>query len=258
MSILKSLLIASFKSQTTYLRNFLFENFFTAVSIFSNFLVISFLLMKFKNIDGWTLYEIAVIHGIITFGTAVFRLFGSGVHNFEIYILKGELDILLLKPIPIPIQLLLQRFEFRRLGQLLQALFVGLWGASHIYADNPMIYIEFFVLCIFSAIIVTETSFLIAAIAFWTGKNRDIIALTFFSTSEASLYPTSIYSRPLQGFLTFIVPFACIAYWPLSYIKGHCDSLLALFSPLLTCICFFLINVLVWKKGMHRYSSTGS
>jgi len=62
--------------------------------------------------------------------------------------------------------------------------------------------------------------------------------------------------------LTFVVPLACVAYYPVLAILGRSDPLgapdwLLPFTPLAG-FAFLGLSFLAWRVGMARYASTGS
>lgn len=56
---------------------------------------------------------------------------------------------------------------------------------------------------------------------------------------------------------TWILPLACVQYYPLLYLLGKNDRLLYAFTPLAGFV-FFVPCWLFWKFGLRHYRSTGS
>ena len=70
-------------------------------------------------------------------------------------------------------------------------------------------------------------------------------------------YPIGIFRKGFIIFFTCIVPFGFINYYPLLFILGREVNKLLIISPLITFI-YLVPSVIIFYKGMKRYSSVGS
>ena len=70
-------------------------------------------------------------------------------------------------------------------------------------------------------------------------------------------YPISIYKKGVVFFFTFIIPYGFVNYYPLLFFLGRTNNKLYMLSPFIT-IIFVLLSVLVFNKGLKKYTSTGS
>jgi len=102
------LIRASVKSKMQYKFNFWFSTFLAIVVNITDFLLISIILWKFGNIKGWTLYEIGYLYSTIMLSKAIYRTFANDVHHLEKYLLSGDLDQLLIRPVPLLLALMSQ------------------------------------------------------------------------------------------------------------------------------------------------------
>ncbi|AKI97360.1 ABC transporter permease [Kosmotoga pacifica] len=258
MEVFKALFVASLKKEIEYRFNFVFDTITSGLAVFSDFLIIAVIMLKFKDMAGWSLGEVALIYSIVEAGWGLFRTFGEGLHRFQELTLSGRFDILLIRPISTIMQVMLQRFQFRRLGVLAQAIAVGVFGASYTGLASPGFFMLYACLVVLSALLTFEISLMLAAIAFWTVRNEDIIVLGFYSMRTASSYPLTIYANFVKQALTFIIPLGTAAFYPVSYLTGKTNSILALLSPAITFVVFLPISIGFWKLGERHYSSTGT
>ena len=73
-----------------------------------------------------------------------------------------------------------------------------------------------------------------------------------------SRYPITIFSLPVRVFLTFVLPFAWVAFYPAAwFVGGEQFSRLALFTPLVGVVVFGG-SLIIWGRGIRNYTSTGS
>jgi ABC-2 type transport system permease protein len=70
------------------------------------------------------------------------------------------------------------------------------------------------------------------------------------------------HARWFRNFLTFVVPLACVVYFPVSAVLGRASGtgvpgwLLPL-TPVLG-FAFLAMSLAVWRLGVRHYTSTGS
>lgn len=75
-------------------------------------------------------------------------------------------------------------------------------------------------------------------------------------------YPLTIYRPWFRRFFTFVIPLACVNYFPALAILGRPDPLgmpvfLQWIAPLIG-VGFLVVTLQVWKIGVRHYRSTGS
>lgn len=253
-----ALFVASLKAQYEYRLNFWLELAISGLNLFSDFLIVAFLMLTFKDIGGWNLGEVALIYSIVELGWGIFRVFGEGLHRFEELMVTGRFDLLLIRPMGTVKQLLLERVDFRRLGVVFEATAVAIFG----FTMSGMAFSEIwwiYLLLVFCAAIMTfQINVILAAVAFWTVRNSDIVVLAFYSTRTAAMYPAHIYGPLLRYTLTFVIPLASVGYLPIGYLAGKISNVLALFSPVLGIVILTPVAVLMWKLGLKHYASTGT
>jgi ABC-2 type transport system permease protein len=103
---------------------------------------------------------------------------------------------------------------------------------------------------------------IVAAVAFWTLRNRALVHTVVFSSKEFILYPVTIYNMGVQLFLTFVFPIAFINFYPAHlFLDRSGDDLLhpvlEMGTPLVG-IILFTISIFTWKAGVSHYQSSGS
>jgi ABC-2 type transport system permease protein len=99
-------------------------------------------------------------------------------------------------------------------------------------------------------------------LAFWTVESLEIANVLTYGGVQAAQYPLALYARWFRYVLTFIVPLACVAYYPVLAILGKADPLgapawVGIASPLAGFV-FLAAAFGVWRFGLRHYASTGS
>ncbi len=101
-----------------------------------------------------------------------------------------------------------------------------------------------------------------ATLAFWTTEGLEIANTLTYGGVETAQYPLAIYEKWFRRFFTFVVPLACMNYFPSLAITEHPDPLgtpvwIAWIAPLVGFV-FLGVCLRVWELGVRHYRSTGS
>jgi ABC-2 type transport system permease protein len=101
-----------------------------------------------------------------------------------------------------------------------------------------------------------------AVLSFWTTESLEIMNTLTYGGVETAQYPMAIYHRWFRRFFTFVVPLACVSYFPVLAILQVDDPLGStraqqMAAPLAG-FAFFGLSLLLWRFGVRRYTSTGS
>lgn len=253
----------SFKSQMQYKISFLLQvvgHFFaTAIEFFGIWALFS----RFDQIGTWTLSEVALFYGMVNVSFACADALGRGFDAFGKIIRSGDFDRLLLRPRTTVLQLLGTEFTLKRMGRLSQGLAVMAWSLTtlRIPLTLPVLWLlaASFMgsIALFMGIVILQ-----ATLTFWTVESLEIMNILTYGGVETAQYPLSIYSRGFQRFFTFVIPLACVTYFPLLAILNKASD----FSvPLWVCyvspiagVLFLMVALRLWKIGERHYCSTGS
>jgi ABC-2 type transport system permease protein len=111
--------------------------------------------------------------------------------------------------------------------------------------------------CMFYGLVILQ-----ATAAFWTTESLEIMNTVTYGGTETGSYPLAIYRRWFRKFFTFVVPLACVNYYPVLTILGRNDGPAALrafgwLSPSVG-VVFLILSLRAWRFGIRRYRSTGS
>ena len=92
------------------------------------------LLSKFRALDGWTLAEIVFLYGLANLAYSLMQILGSQLDDFDRYIVRGELDTVLIKPVPPLFYILASRVELHHAARALTsvAIFILALNLAHI------------------------------------------------------------------------------------------------------------------------------
>ncbi|MFJ5716706.1 ABC transporter permease [Neobacillus sp. NPDC093127] len=260
MSLYFKYLLIHFKSQMQYRTSFWLLSigqFFIPFSIFAG---LYFLFERFGQIKGWQFFEVALCFAIIHMSFSLSECFARGFDMFSGLVVKGEFDRLLVRPRSTFVQVLGSKFEFTRVGRLLQSLLVLVWALSNLPIEWSAIKAITLMLMIVSGVFIfTGIYMLAAAMCFWTVQGLEVASIFTDGGREMAQYPLNIYQKWVARFFTYVIPFGTVNYLPLQSILGKADGheLIHMLTPVLGSL-FILPCFLVWQFGVRHYRSTGS
>jgi len=218
---------------------------------------------RFGSLEGFSLAEVALFYGVVNVSFAVADALSAGFDQFATFVKTGAFDRLLLRPRSTVLQLAGVELTLRRIGRLAQGLIILSWAIVALdvaFTPATLALLLFSVVggaCLFFALFVLQ-----AAICFFTTESLELMNTMTYGGVESAQYPIAIYAPWFRRFFTFVVPLACVSYFPLLAVLGRDDPL---GSPLwfqwaspAAGLVFLVVGVQVFRFGVRRYTSTGS
>ena len=253
----------SIRGQMQYRGSFVMLSFGHLIVTAIEFLGILVLFDRFGSLEGWRLHEVALFYGLVNVAFSFADAAARGFDLFGNMVKSGDFDRLLLRPRSTALQLAGQELTLRRVGRLAQGLVILLWASSGLgltWTAGKIVLTLAAVLggaCLFFGLVVLQ-----ATLAFWTTETLEIMNTVTYGGVETTQYPLAIYRPWFRKFFTFVVPLACVNYFPALGIMGRADPLgypvtFQWLSPLIG-ILFMFLTLQIWKIGVRHYRSTGS
>ena len=240
--------------RSSFILSFIAQVFPTALSA----LMVFILLDKFNFTSKVDPYEVMLAVSIVQFGFGCAECFWRGFDKFSDLIKHGKLDLMLIKPRSIYLQVFGSNIEFAKLSRGVGGLILFIIAITHIKYQLTFFSILLLVgLLIFSFLIYVALYILAACLCFKTIEGLEFTNIFTDGSREFGQYPMSIFRKEVLIFFTYIIPIACVNYYPIKYIFGNGNNLLYLISPL---FCFVLlgISILTFNACMKYYASSGS
>ena len=208
-------------------------------------------------INGWGRNETFFFLGIFISSDALFTtLFQRSFWEFPYLINKGDLDILLTKPVHAVFLATTKDINFTQIVNL----FLGLW-IIHRYGQAAGFAGGFAWIGVFFWInIGLFTQFLMRFIsvvcAFWLERGITVSAL-YYQLYSLSNKPSGLYPNVVRYLIKTAIPFAFIGSIPAQALMGRLPlSDYFLVAAVLAIYVWFC--ALFWKKGLKRYQSASS
>lgn len=219
---------------------------------------------RFGQVGGWSFGEVALFYGLINVAFSIADLLSRGFDVFgSDFVRTGAFDRLLLRPRSAALQLIGHEVRLSRVGRMIQGLAAIVLATRLVPIDWTAASVAMAAwavaggVALFSGILVLQ-----ATLSFWTVEGLEIVNVMTYGGVQAAQYPLSIYAGWFRKVLTFGVPLACVAYYPVLVILGRPDPLgapdwLLPLTPLAG-FAFLALSFAAWRAGMAHYASTGS
>lgn len=225
---------------------------------FNVFLGILFLFNRFHEVKGYRFSEAILCFSIVLMSFSIAEMFFRGFDTFSYTIGNGEFDRILLRPRSVIWQIVSGKIEFTRLGRIVQAIVMFIYGITVSGIEWNIQKELTLVLMILGGSVVFGCIFLIyASICFYTLEGLEFMNVLTDGAREYGKYPLDIYGKGVLKFCTYLVPYTLFQYYPFLYLTGRSDHGWYGFLPILACL-FVLPCYLLWKVGLRHYKSTGS
>jgi ABC-2 type transport system permease protein len=174
------------------------------------------LFARFGELKHWGLAEVCLFYGLVNMAFAIADALSSGFDVFgSEYVKTGNFDRLLLRPRSVVLQILGHELALRRIGRFLQGAIVFGWAMSALQIDWSAATVALLLfaiagaVCLFHALIILQ-----ATLSFWTVESLEVMNTMTYGGVEVAQYPLDIYSAWLRKFFTYVVPLACVSYFP--------------------------------------------
>jgi len=226
-------------------------------------LLLYFMVENYQALGGWTFPQLAFLYGLGYLSHGFMMVFS--VQNWWIgsYVIRGEFDRMILRPISVFFQFSVRYFNIIGLMDVVVGITIFLYACRLVEFQWTLINIMNISLIICGATLIRSATFTIfCSSAFWTKRNESIVNLLNDFMERTTLYPISIYPNFIQVILTFIIPIAFISFYPSSYLLDKNVGLqipinMALWVLMMGLGMFFLSKA-VFNLGLKKYESAGS
>ncbi|HHY72016.1 MAG TPA: ABC transporter permease [Bacillus bacterium] len=209
-------------------------------------------------LGGWSRDEIIFIYGFFLVPYALFSAFFNIWDFNDRYIVKGEMDRILTRPIHSLFQVVLERMELESLFGIITGLIIMIYAGGNLDLQfhwyDPFIFIVMVIggMFIFAGIFVS-----LASVGFWSDARTDIMPMVY-NIGNYGRYPVNIYNNVIRFILTWILPFAFVGVYPAAYFLGRTEWLVYAFLTPLMGIIFFMLAIWIWNQGVKKYRGAGN
>ena len=259
LSIVAAYFAQFLKMRLSYRVDFLVDLSANLFAIGVQLTTLAVLFSKVPALKGWSFEQVLFIYGFSLLPLGLFNLISINIYRFaDHFIIEGNLDRVLLRPVNPLAQVLFESFNLSGLNEMFLGTGIMVYAAGQLGLRFDLLDVAVFAVVVPSAAVIYVAVFLsLAAVSFWH-EDRMGLAPPVYNLIRFARYPLTIYGRGVQIFLTFVLPFAWVAYLPAGWFVGGPEiQRWALLTPLVAILAMSLAY-LTWRTGLRRYASTGS
>jgi viologen exporter family transport system permease protein len=223
------------------------------------YLFLWIVLRQIPSVAGWTFWQLVVVYAMVFITEGCVSLFFEGLWRFSGLLNRGELDLFLVRPVPVLLQVLVHDVGMNGIGNIVLGAVMVAQALTHVnVAWTPLTVLIALVLFVSAVLVRGATVLAAASLGFWTGAPQNSAMLVVHNLASFAQFPLSIYGRGLQAFLTFGVPFAFVSYYPAAWLFGK-EHLgwVGLCTPLVAAYAVCAARAL-FRRGLTRYESAGN
>ena len=225
---------------------------------------ILFLYLVFEQIpdlQGWSLEQLVFIYGFAQIPRGVDHLFTDNIWLVAWrLVVNGDFDRYMLRPMNVFFQVIAEKLQPDALGELLVGTILVIYSVVKGVVVMDAVRIALFPVSILAgAVIYTSIKLLFASLAFWIQRSGPFLQLAY-EMAEFAKYPTEIYAKALRFVITWVIPFAFVAYLPAGFFLGT-GSGNHMGTIAIECAIgavFWLVAYAVFRKGIRIYESAGN
>jgi ABC-2 type transport system permease protein len=219
--------------------------------------------VRFGGIGGMSSDEVLFMLGYATCIDGVFMLFFNmcNVAQISRIIGRGQLDHMLVQPVPLWMQLLTSGFiPFTGSSLMLCGLGLTGWSAARLGLwSHPWWIVWMAVNLPASVAVVMAMSYLAGSSAFYAPVAAEEISSSSFGFFDAlKRFPLGGLPRPIQLVLCTVLPAGLVAWFPMMTLLHSPPAGLPVFFLILFALAITTLATYVFRKGFAHYAKNGS
>lgn len=212
---------------------------------------------KVPNIAGWTYFELIALLGFYRLieGLGEF-IFYRSFKKFSEDIRRGRLDMLLTKPVDFQFYVSTRFISIEAISSALTGLAIFWYGLSHSsYVLTPISLAAFIGLCLSGFLIHYSLWVFVHAFNFWLVKVNNLRNL-IHGLVGTTRFPPEAYGRRAEVFMSFVIPLALIAAFPVKTLLNRSEWWYLPFSLFIS-VLFLILSRKFFYFALKSYSSEG-
>ncbi len=219
------------------------------------FLFIYFLIKGANGLAGYNTNQTLFFFLTFVFIDTVAQFLFREVYRFRSYLVSGDFDLMLVKPVNVLFRVLLGGADVIDLTTLPIFLFALVWIGRLL---DPSIYEVILYLFMVVNGLLISAAFHIAVLAFGIiTLEVDHIVMVYRDLTSLARFPIDIYKEPLRGVLIYLIPVGVMITFPAKVFIGVLSFGWLTFAFALGFI-LMLLSLKFWNFALKKYTSASS
>jgi ABC-2 type transport system permease protein len=247
------------KRMLEYQLDFVVQFIATFLMQFAGLITIWGIFTHVQEINRWGYWEIVLVYSMMYFAIGFGEIFFEGPWSINGLVMRGNLDYMLVKPLPIVFQVFASKIGLNGIGNVVTALVVFITAFLHCSDQISLVNILLCLILFIIALPIKGAIILVAnCITFWFKAPGNAFGNLVHNIGEYTKYPITIYPKAIQFVVTFLVPYAFVSFFPASLLldKGLGAKIMWL-VPIVSIYSIYL-SIKLFNKGLKLYESVGN
>ncbi len=212
-----------------------------------------------RSLQGWKREEVLFLYGYSMIALSVFSTLAMNLYQFsDRYIIQGNFDRILLRPINSLAQVLFESFNLDAIGNFITGVAVMLYSGAELRMEIGLFEGLWLVVSALSGSIILISVFVVVASLSFHFEDKIGISAPVYNLIAFGRYPLPIFGRPIRFLLSWIIPFGFVAFYPGTMFLKREEYWIYCYSTPLVALVTGGIASWFWRFGVSRYQSTGN
>jgi len=261
LKIVLTLKYKSLKAQLEHPANFMMQILAVSLVGFLGIPALLILTRAFPSVGGWSFWELGFMVALMQMAQGVHHLLFMPFWGHLWLVRNGDFDRLLVRPVHPLLQIMASELSLSAIGEFLPGAVLLAITVSHAQVEWSVLNALFLALVVVSAAVIEWAVYLFfATFDFWLIEASLLYVPTLVLRTLVR-YPIHIYGRVLSWGLTFVLPYAFMAYLPTHHFYGldvqGVPGVFVYLTPVVAVVST-IVAVVVWGFGLRHYQSTGT
>ncbi len=215
---------------------------------------------KIPTLQGWTLDQLIFIYGFVQIPRGLDHLFTDNIWMIAWKIvINGDFDRYMIRPMNLFFQVISEKLQPDAVGELLIGTILVVRSIQRGVIIVDLAHILLFIISVVAgAFIYTAIKLFYASLAFWIKISGPFLQVVY-EMSDFAKYPSEIYTKGIRFIITWIIPFALVAYLPACcFISTKSSGAWIIGVECIVAAVFCFISYQVFKRGTDIYESAGN
>lgn len=205
---------------------------------------------------GYTLWQMIIFFLTFNLVDTLAQLFLREVYRFRSYVVTGDFDYILLKPISPLFRSLFGGTDILDVSILILSLGALVYAAMQV-GNISILSILLYILLIINAFFIA-LAFHITVLSMGVVTTEvDNTIMLYRDITQMGRVPVDFYTQPIRNILTFIIPVGIMMTIPAKILLGLISPWYVLLSVAIS-IIFVLISLRIWTAAIGQYTSASS
>ncbi len=249
------------QSRAIYRANFGLSLVFNSIMVTAELIVTLLLVHRVHGILGWNTAQVMLLFGMATTSGGTYRTFLSELSYFDKYLVNGEFDAVLTRPVPAWLAVAGRSVDPDQIGLVIEGMAIVAVSGTILgifRLDAWLVIGELLAAVVSGTLIWMAMVTALAALGFWTTRVDTLQPMVLYGPQTAATFPLSVYPTDIRMLFYSIFPVAFGTYLPAMVILRKGPGAVMVLVSLFAAAAALALALRFWRFAVRHYTSTGT